>query len=832
MQDHAKVEDQQKTHANQIDYSLDMIRHLKYLNKAAVLEHFTGKDFYSLRGQQAKAQTHKSWLVKKVKTLVSHLAHFLGWSEHEEQKMLDIAEKIPVSKRPSLVEFRDNVRKYLTAESLINDEKNILPLLADFDYVYGQITDLLTENGSGIAVIDIDVVQKIVALVNTTVKEIDLELNLFDVSLSKQVSAALHSVSVLLLTKLYFQEQKGHFGQQIETLNRIKGGLKSYWIRMVVPNTVMDTEFTENATQQIQNLLESDLRETAIFIISEGVKDDKPFTRENIQGDCDNAHIMSGDLQWHIDYIMNPTKVILEAFDQKWLSKRKEIEQRIEMERNRLCDLFTDYVSELGKLLQQLKLSSKSGITFINDSFVTTAGTANENLIAKGTIMSRVLYSYLSNWLIEHSYTIDGIKFTLQNRDLYHSLSISRSEAVTRLMQRKEIKAVFEQCSISNLFGFLEKLIEYGMKSREIFGAFPTDFVNHDSDDTYRKMMSLARGCAVLCPCCSRQCDANHTKIKSEPGSEFNKHCCKTGHQFRCMGGFKMELTNESSVKMCEEMKDNDMIVTNGNQRISWAEFKSRHKEWEFGNEQSLTANKFSELRLKYTMIWQMIGEKFCRDYFPGMVFVMKNTALAHHFILLLDNSGSMRHHGSLILGLNQARDTINDRWSSLIKAVEKFVEIRKARQTTDRISIIIFGSTASFACINEELKSCDVLAQIKTKENTVGGGTDFAHPLSLIGEAIETANKNKEQGISMFQSVVFLTDGEASYPQEQLDALTAGSGKDISNFWSMGLGNNEFPVLEQINKKMNGQFINIENTSDLVTVYAEIACGRVVKKT
>jgi uncharacterized protein with von Willebrand factor type A (vWA) domain len=218
---------------------------------------------------------------------------------------------------------------------------------------------------------------------------------------------------------------------------------------------------------------------------------------------------------------------------------------------------------------------------------------------------------------------------------------------------------------------------------------------------------------------------------------------------------------------------------------------------------------------MKYATIWGIIGKTLCKDHYPGMVYVEANVDPTQHFILLLDNSGSMR---------------ADNRWSDLLDAVDKFLTIRKSSKTRDTTSIIIFGNEATIACSNEDIKSFDVMSKIKEKEGTVGGGTDFSKPIALIKDTIENANRKKIV-TSLIHSVIFLSDGEASYPEAELKTLKANYGSVIENFWSMGLGSSHFIVLEQINTEMNGTFKNITDSKDLVTVYAEIAYGDSSKK-
>ncbi|CAF1085768.1 unnamed protein product [Adineta steineri] len=840
--DHANIEKHRIVRDALPEYSLETLRNLKYLNDNILCALFNNVDLsrsYDLHGYTGENMLHtsafKSTYQSKPTEQSSVFSMFSkdnikkgiqyivsgGRNKNKKYTSTDVSsQSIPLSSG----EFRKHVVKLLNEEGVHDNKEKILPLLAIYDYIYDQIINLLHRNGIGAVAIEIDIIQKLVGIINTFLKEIDLDLNLFHTSLSKHVVSSFHTVCVLLLTRFYFKEQNDHFNQQIHALKQMKSGLKSYFLRMVVPNIEMDSGFAKSSTERIADILQATLNQKATFIIDNELKDETEFSRKTIQLQCDKAYVghkKSSDtetIDWHIEYIMDPTKIIEQGFEKIWARKERDIEILIKKERDQLAEVFADYVFVLQRILENLKSKklSKSGVQLIDNLFETSTGEVGQNLINKGKCIATVLYNYLSNQKIQEKYKVADTEYILKDVNLFRML-VEPKRTVIDIMNTEQMKKEYEQCSINDLFRFLENLIDFGQAKKKEFEQLPVDLVNVDSNDRKRKLLSKAKGCEILCPCCVRPCDVDHTKTKAASGSEYNKHQCQTGHQYRCMGGTKLEYTNEASVKMCEEIKDDDMIVTSTG-RISWKEFKDIHTDWDFDT-RHLSATKIEELRMKYATIWGLIGKKLCNDFYPGMAYVETNVEPTQHFILLLDNSGSMRGSAP------------NSRWSDLLNAVERFLIIRKSSKTVDVISVIIFGDRAAIACCNECIKSFDVMSKIKEKENTVGSGTNFSKPIALIKDTIDVAN-NKKVVTSLVHSVIFLSDGEASYPTTELKMLKVNCGSMIANFWSMGLGTSNFNVLERINKEMNGTFINIGDSKDLVTAYAEIASGRLSKKT
>jgi hypothetical protein len=75
------------------------------------------------------------------------------------------------------------------------------------------------------------------------------------------------------------------------------------------------------------------------------------------------------------------------------------------------------------------------------------------------------------------------------------------------------------------------------------------------------------------------------------------------------------------------------------------------------------------------------------------------------------------------------------------------------------------------------------------------------------------------------------MSDGEDQYPTSELDRLLKEHNSVIKRFWTLALGdrsNTSFKVLEQINEKMDGSFYDIERSTDLMRIYAEVATSTV----
>ena len=440
----------------------------------------------------------------------------------------------------------------------------------------------------------------------------------------------------------------------------------------------------------------------------------------------------------------------------------------------------------------------------VNDifqAFENNSLNVDQNFNNKRRCIGSLLFSYLLGGKIPtlYTYSNNNYKLTAEAQQTF-DLAVQQYKPNDKLIMIIKIMAKdYESYSVINLAGFLKRILEEKSKIMSEYDREPCDFKTIDTRDTYALLLDKVRGCPDRCPCCRRPCDADHTKIKSNPGSKDNQHRCETGHVLRAMNGYKFEDTNEASLFMCEQIEDDQIIVV-GSQRKQWSKFKLDHPDWIF--ESLLSDVELNKLHIKFLHIWQIIGPQLCEKF--SMKFVTHNAPSDRlveeslHYILLLDSSGSMN---------GQA-------WQNLLRAVRVFLQLRMERHMNDRITIITFTSHANAIYFNQEIQNIDV-NRIPYK----GGNTNFSSAFKEVNECIARS----KTGDSKF-AVVFMSDGQASYPETELNILSQSHGSILKRFWTLVLGSSQMNVLEQINQKMNGRFIYIRESSLLIEAYAEIA--------
>lgn len=235
--------------------------------------------------------------------------------------------------------------------------------------------------------------------------------------------------------------------------------------------------------------------------------------------------------------------------------------------------------------------------------------------------------------------------------------------------------------------------------------------------------------------------------------------------------------------------------------RCRWSEFKKDHPDWRFDS--ALNDTELNRLHGKFLTVWQKIGRHICKKF--NMKFVLYNTSTkteVFHFILMLDASGSMSGR----------------KWENLIQAVQEFLDRRRSLKTQDRITIIVFSDRIANTFSNEEIDNIDV-----NRIPYLGGLTSFKAAFTRVNECIA---QFKEEAVDNF-AIVFMTDGDDEYPEQELNQLVEAHNNVIQRFWTVALNDGDLhstEILNQINDRMNGLFYDVKTSHDLIRVYAEVA--------
>jgi hypothetical protein len=375
--------------------------------------------------------------------------------------------------------------------------------------------------------------------------------------------------------------------------------------------------------------------------------------------------------------------------------------------------------------------------------------------------------------------------------------SLNENE-LTRILD--DLKPETSRISISFVDRFIKNLLETIDDSKSKFGATKFDF--ETSGFKNEKYLNRVKGCGKKCPCCSRICDAEHYKVQTEIGSPSNLHKCNRGHQFRGMEGYRYEHSNKPSFKMCDSMSDNDVIrVKESNQIYRWADLKKNYPTWNFDSDSIQSVNDWKS---KCTYIWSMIGKDLCAKYEMDYTHLAIDDSSTNnlppiHFILVLDDSGSMNE---------------KNKWPDLMKSVRSFLELcQNSSLSDDLISIILFSSKATL-----EVSSSSVYPELidELRNPSYGGGTYYDIALQLCIKTLRRSNSSTHK-----YAIIFMSDGEADFPSNEMDLIHDKYMDQILNFWCVGFGNGKFDILKKMLDRLYKNTDNFHNPQDATALYA-----------
>ena len=660
---------------------------------------------------------------------------------------------------------------------------------------------------SPIRQVQTELIQRINGLVASLILDVNDELNPFCLELSPKLKYILHTAAMAILSKYHFDEQMNHFNQLLKEFQTNQDELKHFYVNTVNENRSQDNASASSLIRSLKDHLAKSLLHDAQEIVRRDLRNNEEINRKFIQDRIDGQLTMRNDVQWYIDYVDDPTKIIEQFFIQIWNDIKRGIDQKLTGRKRMYGKVIEEFLFCIQGMVDHLRRLGVSNQLI--DQLFQADHRSTEDYTEKCRCMVELIYLYFVEQRIIWSHQVNNNRYQVTEpaQRAFEALLNERrpSQELAQIIQA--MGPIVQNLSIGNINTFLESTMNRQDKLRHHIEDLRCDLDSVDQDDTYARILDKVRGCLQLCPCCRRPCDVDHTQTKSQLGSPDNQHRCQTGHNLRAMNGYKIEVTNEPSLFMCEQIKDDQVLVINS-RRYLWSNFKKYHAAWNFDS----TLNDY-ELRLlhsKFLMVWRKVGPTICCRY--RMQFVGDNQTLeirhqSSHYVLLLDGSGSMA----------------GQPWQHLLRAVQEFLTRRRALNVDDRITIIVFSNKTYRVIEDEDIQHVDI-----DRIAYPGGGTSFIRAFDDVYQCIQCYSKRAPLNPAHKRFViVFMSDGEAEYPELELKRLLKDYHSIIQRFWTITLASDSSPaatVLKRINATMSGSFMDVKTSVDLIKVYAEVA--------
>ncbi|CAF3393231.1 unnamed protein product [Rotaria sp. Silwood2] len=540
-------------------YTLATLHNFKHLRKDILNDLYTAGTTMEQEASRIQAmdldepeeQSHKKGTTKSSNTNIFKRAWkigaaFLGFSQSSKT-----TNKSPTTNNaaPLRFDFIKAVHDAIMTEMTNNPnaKSNILNIPEFLQKIVKETITIVHGNDQDRRLIEIDLVQKIVGLINTHINESNLELVVFSLLLSKQAKSLIHIFILIILTIIYYDEQKTHFHHQLSILNEQQSSLLTYFIGMVVPDADCDIEGAKLFANKVLNTIQSSLMRDGQKIIARMIQAQGNLNRKHIQTICDGKlhaaasegdeslavasnkgdylSTTSGKDSWLFRYIVAPTDIIVKEFRELWKAAEETINQQLAKEKNQWRNNLIEFFNRIEFMISLLE-GEGSSVLFIEDVFEASGGIAADNLKNKGQCMALLLCAYLSGNQIQAgtSYIVFDKKYTLKDKGLrlFDRLPPPTQQLANLIKGMSDVVKSNDNpmviASIKNLRTFLKSIMDVKSEVENSYDNTPATFATFDKDQTYNKLLDRARGCTSKCPCCQRPCDVDHSLIKSNPG--------------------------------------------------------------------------------------------------------------------------------------------------------------------------------------------------------------------------------------------------------------------------------------------------------------------------
>ncbi|CAF1443019.1 unnamed protein product, partial [Rotaria sordida] len=214
---------------------------LAYKTASVTVHHFnpTGTPVYSLDIINSLNYLNQNLLEREFRTFVnqtsSQIINNNRWQDTDQERSMYQTSNSSSYHQPnehsnltSTDQFQIQVRQAIENQKLImlgrssTDERNMYLRLSEIiREVIRRIRQTMQGINDGqVRQIRIELIQKIVGLINSLIIEIKTELDPFCLELSHQLKSIVHICAVILLTKYYYHEQINHFNQILADFER------------------------------------------------------------------------------------------------------------------------------------------------------------------------------------------------------------------------------------------------------------------------------------------------------------------------------------------------------------------------------------------------------------------------------------------------------------------------------------------------------------------------------------------------------------------------------------------------------------------------------------
>jgi len=599
--------------------------------------------------------------------------------------------------------------------------------------------------------------QNIVRQVNDAIGEANNDLQQTAYRLDFNLVGHLHTKTVLLIWKFFEEKNWDMITKPLRDMEKRKEQQRNFFKSIASSDLKkMNAAEAEKVKQYLEEFVQKNIasQEKKDIIDVSSAKFKAESKRKHLQEKIDSDYFsrnatINNDMLYY--YILNPHEILIKTYGKISQSFIDEIGNRLQEANLNANKLLQELLQKLTSV--HVLLSTLPDESFDLDSIFEFQTYGESSLLG----VNQVGINEYSNELggIYYKILLDLIKGIAAKNQTEYQINSQTKVAlkITDALQiatspNEELNDIINYLEtqsgrVTNAKLFIETLVE---QVKQLIGDSGKLFEFSDEDKTKFLDQINIFVCKQKCPCCDRICgeeDPNHSL-----------HKCLYGHQIRAIGGTMLD-NNEASIARCEDLEDFDKMLFNG-QEMTWAEFKEKmqnlpNNPWSFDD--LIQTRENESIKEKFNFAWTLIGERVCQETHAdmNMKYVPYNqTTIANqkfkgskpaNYIYMIDSSISMK----------------GENWEDLKVALKATLASINTLNKDNKVTIINFSSSVyiDYENMPPNFVNVDCL-------RFQNHGTNFAAAFKTGLEQIKLITGNDI-------SLVFMTDGEDSYPQNEI---------------------------------------------------------------
>ncbi|KAL4501811.1 hypothetical protein ABPG73_019948 [Tetrahymena malaccensis] len=719
---------------------------------------------------------------KKYEKKLQFLNQQIQWFHTKKENLAQVIEK-------QEVQFADFYRDFFIQQVKSQLQKNPLELI-NFELFFKSLNEeiIASINIEKRSKIDKELISKIANLVLEQIKKVNQTLSIFSEQLSQRAENSLHNMAIQQLCKQDEQNKKNIIKKPIEEYQNERKIYQRYF-QQFASNLEQETELAIRYKITIQQVCLKVFKKKSDDIIENILLNYKDqLSKQSIIKELQIEFIRNPDERQLKQYINDANSVIIQQANQNSKTYIQNTHEKIKKIKQKIQKSVKSIFEKINTIFENFKCDDPKIIDKI-----TVDNMQNEYKILNEKQKVRGFQEFVFQILLdEHEdIVIDNNKL---NIDLQRPIDLNLEEYDDKELFKQFFlnKPSFTTLySLRQFYQLLEERIKF-----ENLSNYIQEFSTRNIEKEFSSINDNLSNCKAKCPSCGQVCDQDHWKYPHiKIGEEQNKHTVDSGHRFAAFNGVKVQKERIPALIMCSDYEENTQIICQ--QKMN-------------GN--GILRKKMNQQEGCGKNIWQIVGQDICQKYdiqYQDICDIRvlnkcKQQVNPIHFIFAFDESGSMN----------------GQKWQSVRDQLVNFIKKRFDCSAQDFCTLVGFNQYA-YKYLQVQNLNLEIIEKIPKKNKD--GGTCFS---SVFQELIKILNLEQSKAYKKNTILFFLSDGEASKPDQEIQNFKNQCHNLIKQIYFIGFGNSDFKILEQMADdlmSLNAQFSKVIDVEQLTKQFESL---------